>query len=373
MITSYLLHPSLFGPDIQKHSRELKRLLKILLNINGALLIDRQAMIVKKYYAMLDSLSDHLKPMADEIRRYLDLLILQDSGQAATIKHVVKCKINAQDDNEVVGLMALKYLPDSIVVSDTESHEVNQKALREGWHGLPVPLSRLEDSEIEKRRESEREAQHLEMMGITNVKEKIFRLLRYARKIQFYDPYFAAEAPSEYFDRRPNTWSEIEKWRLGIEFILDIVERESLMKSTPVKIVFVSKRKSTNFRTDHAGIQVESQSERMARRDAESRAAAIHFHNTIILPIAEIYKNQRMHDNWIFEYRVKEAKDAFRSRYLSTEYAIVKVDKGFDLFLPGTGMLRENEMAIANDQGSQKKLQSWDELPEMELGLNQLP
>ena len=349
MITSYLLHPSVFGSELKANKKDLLRLFKIILKKNGLVLIDQRAKLVQLYGSQLDTCLDDSRADADEIRRYLDLLF-EDAGQSNALQHYAKCKIKNVEDGEVMPSVACSYEPDGVIVAEANSKQMESMAKDGKWSSSVLILSRLGESKVEEYREAEEDAHHLDQMDRKAIEEKFFRFLRYAKRIRFYDPYFAGEAPDQ---GGPGSaqWRYVEKWRFGIEFILDVVERDSKMRDRNITIDFITKRKSANFRTPD--------------RNHEGISAAKHFRDNIFMPVERRYKEEKNRANWGFECHVKETDGEFRYRYLRTEYGIMNVDKGFDLF-ERSGNFRENKMRIENDSGTQATLMSWDALPDMQ-------
>ena len=321
MITSYLLHPALFGPGLRANKKELLRLFKIILKKNGLMLIDHRARLVKLYESQINSCLQGEGADADEIRRYMDLLI-EDAGQSGALRHYVKCKVKGDEDGDIISAVAQQYDPDGVIVPDDFAEQAAKTSQAEKWGASVLPLSLYEDSKVEENREAEEEAFHLTAIPRDMVRQKFIRFLRYAKVIVLYDAYFADGCRGR------------EKWRAGVEYILDLVDQHSKMRTRSIIISFIARKQ---YREDGRPCD-----------DSVSKRAAKYFYDEIFLPIKRRYCEERERQNWQFECHVKESNNDFRDRYLKTDYSILSLSHGFDFLDSRTGAFRETSIRIEN-------------------------
>ena len=171
-----------------------------------------------------------------------------------------------------------------------------------------VPLSEYRDSDFEKTRQRyENRIGPIDTLSKTEVNDLIVRTVRLTKWLRFYDAYIG-------------TGNNTSHFRKGIEYILSLWENHGFFASQQgigdIKIYTCSAEQIRDDETDHA---IESK----LKRNQEN-------YRKIIRELINPLKNQFP---WPVELVVKNDPDGiFHARYLETQHAIVRVDRGFDLF-----------------------------------------
>ena len=136
------------------------------------------------------------------------------------------------------------------------------------------------------------------------------RLVRFTKWLRFYDPYIGKG-------------SNTKEFREGIEYFISLWDKHGF---------FVSQQ-------DISGVEIYT-----------SRSRNIHLQhqqikNEIITPIQNKFP-------WTIKYYIKNnLRRIFHARYLETQHAIIRVDRGFDLF-EKNGQFRQNLFTLHMKEGS---------------------
>ena len=181
-----------------------------------------------------------------------------------------------------------------------------------------VPLSDYRDSTFEKDRQRyETPFGPIDTLDKDEVDELIIRAVRFSKWLRFYDPQIGKGDNTSHF-------------RKGIEYILSLWQQHGFFASQQgigsVDIFTCSAKRILD--SDEAQVKQSKQ--------AENRAQ----HRKVVRDLIEPVKTQFP---WPVKLHVKNDADyIFHARYLQTQHAIIGVDRGFDLFKPGTDDFQRN-------------------------------
>ena len=173
-----------------------------------------------------------------------------------------------------------------------------------------VPLSEYRDSDFEKERQRYYDGLGpIDTLSESEVKEVIRRSVRFSKWLRFYDPYIGAGNNTSGF-------------REGIEYILSLWKDHGFFSSQQgigeVEIFTCSAEQVRDDETDHA-------KESKLAQNQEN-------YQKVNRDLIERLKEQ-FSPWWQIKLFVKEDLNGiFHARYLETQHAIIRVDRGFDLF-----------------------------------------
>ena len=255
---------------------------------NGLLIVDSENRLRNALVERVKSLP--IKPQ-QRLRFLIEELVLRKKS-----KRVIACLVSSSHAPST-SLLDLAYRvkedteADALIVGNT-SLEILKSTHRDG-KGI-VPLSEYRDSDFEvDRRRYENQVGPVDTLPKSEVEELIIRSVRFAKWLRFYDPYIG---------RSGNT----RAFREGIEYILSLWYRHGF---------FASQRGIGSVeiftRTDRRG-SVRGQSQRIQQ--------------SLITPLKQQFP-------CAMDFFIKEDVDRiFHARYLETERAVIRVDRGFDFF-----------------------------------------
>lgn len=193
-----------------------------------------------------------------------------------------------------------------------------------------VPLSEYRESEFETNRQRyENPVGPIDSLSKSDVENLIIQSIRYTRRLCFYDAYIGSG-------------NNTSRFRKGIEYILNIWKDHGFFIAQqadgPVRIFTCNAEQIRDDETDHA-------KESKSKRNQE-------YYRKIIRELIEPLKNQF---GWPIELYVKSDPDGiFHARYLETQHAVIRVDRGFDLFKQNGGF-RRNFFTLNLAEGSHLK------------------
>ena len=261
---------------------------------NGLLIVDsdnrlRDA-LVKQYQALPSKPKGRLRILVEDIllkkrsRRVIACFIQSDytpSGNLLDLAYHLKTYTEA--DALVVGNESLETL------RSTQRYDADI-----------IPLSEYRDSNFETERQRyENQVGSIDTLRRSEVENLIIRSVRFVKWLRFYDPYIG---------RRDNT----DDFRKGIEYVLSLWYEHGFFSSqrgTGSVEIFTCKGRS-----------VQDQYHRIVQE--------------LITPLEERFP-------WSIKFLIKEdPKRIFHARYLEAQHAIIRVERGFDLFKQNGGFRR---------------------------------
>ena len=181
-----------------------------------------------------------------------------------------------------------------------------------------IPLSEYRDSNFEaERRRYENQVGPIDTLSESEVEELIIRSVRFAKRLWFYDAYIG-------------TGNNTSRFRKGIEYILFLWKKHGVFASQQgvgnIEIFTCNAEQIRGDETDHA-------KESKLERNQES-------HRKIIRELIEPL-NLNEDFPWPIKLSVKSDPDGiFHARYLEAQHAIIRIDRGFDLFKQNGGFRR---------------------------------
>ena len=174
-------------------------------------------------------------------------------------------------------------------------------------HGI-VPLSEYRDSDFEKERQGYCDGLGpIDILSISEVDNIITRSVRFTKWLRFYDAYIGSGDNTSHF-------------RKGIEYILTLWREHGFFTSQQgVGSVEIFTCSAEHIRDD----ETDSARESKAERNQENYQKVV---RELVEPLSEDFP-------WPVKLSVKDDPDGiFHARYLETQHAIIRVDRGFDLF-----------------------------------------
>ena len=205
-----------------------------------------------------------------------------------------------------------------------------------------VPLSKYRDSDFERKRQRyDNQFGPIDTLSKLDLENIIVDSVRYSKWLRFYDRYIGAG------DRTSN-------FREGIKYILSLWKEHSFFTSRqnigPVEIFTCNAEHIQDDETDHA-------KESKLARNQENYEKII---RELIEPL-----NSSEDFSWPIKLSVKDDPDGiFHARYLETQHAIIRIDRGFDLFKQN-GEFRRNFFTLNMAESSH--LRECRELPDADL------
>ena len=337
MLVSAVVDPSAFDKKYFKEpDKSYKAHAEDLLNgvkENGLLLFDSEGILRKTLIKRIESLPD---PVGQQLRIVLAELLKDKS------KRFVTCCVSLNDTllNDLLKLARYvkKTTKADVLIASPQSLET---LIAEGKNveGV-VPLSGYRDSDFEKYRQKYHGGLgSIDTLPKSEVKEMIIRTVRFAKRLKFYDPHIGHGSNTCYF-------------HAGIECILSLWQKHGFFKSDhdfgKVKIYTCSADCILEDDTD-------PKKEKKKRKNAEQHQNIV---RDIITPLKKSFSGP-------VEVLIKEDPDnIFHARYLESEQAVVRVDRGFRLFKQGR-KFRQNLFNL--HMGESLLLRRYESLPDADL------
>ena len=300
---------------------------------NGLLIVDSENRLRDALVKQVVSLP--IKPQ-QRLRFLIQELLLKKKS-----KRIIACLVSPNDTSSA-SLLDLAYhlktdtKADALVVGN-ESLETLKSKQRYGED--IVALSEYRDSNFEQERQRyESQVGPIDTLPRSEIEDLIIRSVRFAKWLRFYDGYIG---------RGSNT----SRFRKGIEYILTLWREHGFFARDQgigdVKIFTCTE----HIRADETNHAKESKLE----RNQENYRKVI---QELIEPLNEDFP-------WPIELFVKSDPDGiFHARYLETQHAIIRVDRGFDLFKQN-GEFRRNLFTLNLAEGSH--LKECRDLPDADL------
>lgn len=334
MLVSAVLDPSAFDADYFNalytiHAVDFLRGIER----NGLLIVDSEN-------RLRDALVKRVKMLPIKFRQRLQILIeelLLKKKSRRTIPCLVPPNYTPSES-----LLDLAYhlkthtKADGLIVG-SESLETLKSEQRLG--GSIVPLSEYRDSDFERNRQRyESQVGPIDTLPKSEVENLIIRSVRFAKWLRFYDPYIG-------------TGNNTSRFRKGIDYVLTLWYKHGFFARErgigDVKI-FTCAEHIREDETNHA-------KESKLERNQEN-------HRKVIRELIELLNEDFP---WPIELSVKSDSDGiFHARYLETQHAIIRVERGFDLFKQN-GEFRRNFFTLNIAEGSH--LRECRELPNANL------
>ena len=305
---------------------------------NGVLIVDSG----KK---LQNALRDRIKSQAFPMKYQKRLQILVEELLKNKKRRIVECPVapNSTASGNLLGIacdLKTDTEADGLIVGNK-----NFEALRFNpkYSDGIVPLSEYRDSDFEKERQRYCDGLGpIDMLSRSEVDEIVIRSIRFSKWLRFYDAYIG-------------TGENTSRFRKGIEYILSLWREYGFFASQPdIGSVEVFTRSAEQIRDDETDYARESKEE----RNQESYQKVV---RELIEPL-----NSNEDFPWPIKLSVKDDPDGiFHARYLETQHAIIRVDRGFDLFKQN-GEFRRNFFTLNMAESSH--LRECRDLPDVDLG-----
>lgn len=304
MLVSAVLDPSAFEADCFDdlytiHAEDfLKGIQK-----NGLLIVDSRR-------KLQDALRDQVKSPTLPIAYRKRLQSLVEELLKNRKRRIVECPTvpnSKASDNllEVACNLKAETETDGLIVGNENFEKLRFDP--EYRHGV-VPLAEYRDSNFEEERQRYCNGfGPIDTLSRSEVEEIVIRSSRFSKWLRFYDAYIGSRENTSHF-------------RKGIEYILSLWREYGFFAAQQgVGNVEIFTCPAEQIRDD----ETTSAKESKADRNQESYQKVV---RELIEPLNEDFP-------WPIKLSVKDDPDSiFHARYLETQHAVIRVDRGFDLF-----------------------------------------
>jgi hypothetical protein len=304
---------------------------------NGVLIVDSG----KK---LQNALRDRIKSQAFPMKYQKRLQILVEELLKNKKRRIVECPVapNSTSSGNLLGIacdLKTDTEADGLIVGNN-----NFEALRFNpkYSDGIVPLSEYRDSDFEKERQRYCDGfGRIDMLPRSEVDEIVIRSIRFTKWLRFYDAYIG-------------TGENTSRFRRGIEYILSLWREYGFFASQQgigsVEIFTCSAEQIWDDETDHAR-------ESKLDRNQENYQK---INRELIDPVKKQFPQWGQ-----IKLSVKDDPDGiFHARYLETQHAIIRIDRGFDLFKQN-GQFRRNFFTLNMVESSH--LRECRDLPDADL------
>lgn len=227
-------------------------------------------------------------------------------------QRIVECPVSPHPTASLLDLaydLRTNTEADALIVGDDSLKTL--EAIGKPSKGV-VPLSDYRNSGFEKDRQRyEAQFESIDLLPRATVDNLIIRAVRFSKWLRFYDPYIGSGNNTSGF-------------RKGIEYVLSLWQRHGF---------FASQRGigSVDIFTCSAERILDSEEEHVKKWKQEQNRNQ---HRKVVRELIESVESRFP---WPVKLFVKDDNDAnriFHARYLESQHAIIRVDRGFDLFQP---------------------------------------
>ena len=303
MLVSAVLDPSAFDPV---HFDELYRVHAedFLMGIerNGILIVDSENRLRDALVKQVGSLPIKY---GQRLRILVEELLLKKKSKRVVACHVSLSRTLSGNFLELTHQLKVSTKADALIVRSQ-----NLKTLDFNPQSGPdiVLLSEYRDSGFEReRRKYYDRVGPIDTLSKWEVDEIIIRSVRFAKWLRFYDAYIG-------------TGNNTSRFRRGIEYILALWREYGFFATEPgigsVEIFTCSAEQIRGDETDHAKQSKLTQNQENYQK----------INRELIALLDKEFP-------WPMKLSVKDDPDGiFHARYLETQHAIIRIDRGFDLF-----------------------------------------
>ena len=269
---------------------------------NGVLIVDSER-------RLQDALSIKVELLPIKSRRLQTLLtdLLKEKSKRVAVPSASLSNASSADADLLDLAYHLKIGTEAniLIVGDKNFEELRFNP-KYGNHIFP--LSEYRDSDFEADRQRyENQLGPIDKLSKSTVEDIIVRSIRFTKWLRFYDAYIGSGE---------NT----SRFRRSIEYILTLWKKHSFFASRqnigPIEIFTCNAEQIRDNETDQA-------KKSKLERNQENHRKVI---RELIDPLNEDFP-------WPIKLFVKDDSDGiFHARYLETQHAIIRIDRGFDLF-----------------------------------------
>ncbi len=301
---------------------------------NGVLIVDSERKLQEALFKKAESL-----PIKGNRLRTLLTDLLKEKSKRVAVPSVSPSNASSRDLLDLTCHLKKDTEPDGLLVGDKNFEKLRFDP--EHRHGI-VPLSEYRDSDFEKERQRYCDGfGRIDMLPRSEVDEIVIRSIRFTKWLRFYDAYIG-------------TGENTSRFRKGIEYILSLWREYGFFASQQgigsVEIFTCSAEQIWDDETDHAR-------ESKLDRNQENYQK---INRELIDPIKKQFPQWGQ-----IKLSVKDDPDGiFHARYLETQHAIIRIDRGFDLFKQN-GQFRRNFFTLNMVESSH--LRECRDLPDADL------
>ncbi len=309
MLVSAVPDPSAFNADCFDNLYKIQAE-DFLMGIenNGILILDSGKKLQDAFISQIRSIpikfGQRIQIQLEEILKNRKKRIVQWRVASTTsTTDLLKLTYELREDSEA----------DALIVGDESLKTIQSEGKDDS---SVVLLSDYRNSDFEKlRQDYENPVGPIDLHPEEKIKELITRAIRFTRRLRIYDPYIG---------KGENTI----KFFKGIKYILDIWNDHGMFSqdhgTANVEIYTCSAEIVRESDTDHV-------KDRKLERNREA-------HRNVKRQLITRLKDQFP---WSIEYHVKnDTERVFHARYLETQHAIIRIERGFDLFKQNGGFRR---------------------------------
>ncbi len=305
MLVSAVIDPSTFNEDYfdESYRHHAEDFLNGIID-NGLLIFDSRGELRKAFIEQIMSLST---PVGQQLQVSLaDLLKMEPERFVACYAPSNEASLN--DLLSMARRLKKNTETDALIVSSASLETLISE--QENVEGV-IPLSKYRDSDFEKcRRRYYGGLGSIDMLSKQVVKDMIIRAIRFSKSLKFYDRHIGLRSNTCYFGA-------------GIEYILSLWYEHGFFASDQdfgeVQIYACSADCIVEEDTDY-------KKKKKKKQNTEQHEKIV---QEIIMPIKKNFPCP-------IEVVIKEdPENIFHARYLESEHAVVRVDRGFRLFEQG--------------------------------------
>ena len=272
---------------------------------NGVLIVDSG----KK---LQNALRDRIKSQAFPMKYQKRLQILVEELLKNKKRRIVECPVAPSSTSsgnllEIACDLKTDTEADGLIVENKNFEELRFK--RKYSDGI-VPLSEYRDSNFEKERQRYCDGLGpIDMLSRSEVDDIVIRSIHFSKWLRFYDGYIGIGE---------NT----SRFRKGIEYILSLWCKYGFFASQQdIGSVEIFTCSAEQIRAD----ETDSAKESKAERNQENYQK---INRELMVPLKKQFPQW-----WQIKLSVKDDPNSiFHARYLETQHAIIRIDRGFDLF-----------------------------------------
>ena len=302
---------------------------------NGVLIVDSERKLQRELFEKAESL-----PGTGKWERLRILLtdLLKEKSKRVAVRLVSLSNTSSDNLLEIACNLKTETETDGLIVGSENFGKLRFHP--EHRHGI-VPLPEYRDSDFEKERQGYCDGLGpIDVLSRLEVDNIVTRSVRFTKWLRFYDAYIGSGDNTSHF-------------RKGIEYILNLWREQGFFATEPdigsVEIFTCSAEQIRDDETDSA-------KESKLERNQEKYQKVV---RELVEPLSEDFP-------WPIKLSVKNDPDGiFHARYLETQHAIIRIDRGFDLFNQDNEF-RRNFFTLNMAESSH--LKECRELPDADLG-----
>ena len=269
---------------------------------NGVLIVDSKRKLQEELFKKAESL-----PSKEKRLQILLTDILKEKSKRVHVSSVLPSNASSVDILDLTRHLKAHTEADILIVGNKDFEELR---FNPKYSDHIFPLSKYRDSDFEKERQRYYDGLGpIDTLSKSEVEDIIIHSVRFTKSLRFYDAYIGSGE---------NT----SRFRKGIEYILTLWKEHGFFAAEQgIGRVEIFTCPAEQIRDD----ETDSAKESKLERNQESYQKVV---RELIEPL-----NSDGDFPWPIKLSVKDDPDGiFHARYLETQHAIIRIDRGFDLF-----------------------------------------